>query len=60
MEIKKEFGDDWGTRDDKLDSYMAKFMWRSRLNSVDPFEAILSDITLFCPLENLFFIFYFF
>ena len=40
-----------GTDRDKIDSYMAEFMWKFRLHDTDPFEAILSDIALFCPLE---------
>ena len=30
-----------------LDSYLAEFMWRSKLNNSDPFETISKDIAEF-------------
>ncbi|KAF0712085.1 DDE Tnp IS1595 domain-containing protein [Aphis craccivora] len=31
----------------RLDSYLAEFMWRSKLNNRDPFETTLKDIAEF-------------
>ncbi|XP_075070855.1 uncharacterized protein LOC142159896 isoform X2 [Mixophyes fleayi] len=36
-----------GTNSNFLDSYLAEFMWRMRINDHDPFYAILKDIALF-------------
>ncbi|KAF0763941.1 DDE Tnp IS1595 domain-containing protein [Aphis craccivora] len=36
-----------GTDRNFLDSYLAEFMWRSKLNNSDPFETILKDIAEF-------------
>lgn len=32
-----------------LDSYLAEFLWRNQLNSLDAFEVILKDISEFWP-----------
>ncbi|XP_077287989.1 uncharacterized protein LOC143912575 [Arctopsyche grandis] len=36
-----------GTHKDFTDSYLAEFIWRSKLNGRDPFETILQDISSF-------------
>lgn len=36
-----------GTDRHFLESYMAEFMWRSKLNNIDPFDTILKDIAEF-------------
>jgi transposase-like protein len=38
-----------GTAREMLESYLAEFMWRARLNGRDPFDAILADIAAFMP-----------
>jgi transposase-like protein len=39
----------YGTSREMLESYIAEFMWRSRLNGRDPFEAILEDMAAYFP-----------
>lgn len=36
-----------GTNRNIVDSYMAEFMWRSKLNNSDPFDTILKDVAEF-------------
>lgn len=38
-----------GTTRDFMESYLAEYMWRSRLNGRDPFTVILQDIAEFWP-----------
>lgn len=38
-----------GTARDFMESYLAEYMWRTRLNGRDPFTTILEDIAAFWP-----------